>query len=127
MVNLFKKKDTPGIKGLYIMAFTPEELGTEKLKYVTHVADGMLRAKNPTFKQLMEQQMAPKTRIEIANIQYIPLMHTPQGMQTTLMGWLKKTYNVTFAPTVEKNFFPHGMRDPQGRETYILFYFDMDG
>ncbi len=125
MLNISEKKDNPGIKGLYIMAFTPEKLAPEKLKHVTHMADGMIRAKNPTFKQLMEEQMAPKTRIEIANIEYIPIMHTPQTMQTTMMGWLKKRYGVTFEPVLEKNFFPHGMKDPQGRENYILFYFDM--
>jgi hypothetical protein len=123
--NQDMKKVSPDINGLYIMAFTPEELEPEELKYVTHVADGMLRAKDSTFKQLMEEKMAAKTRVEVVNIQHVANIHTPQTMQTSLMGWLESRYNVTFEPTVQKNFFPHGMRDPQGRETYILFYFDM--
>jgi hypothetical protein len=125
MPSVSEKKDTPSVERLYIMAFTPEELEPEKLKHVALVADGMMRAKNRTFKQLMEEQMGPKTRIEIANVQYLPIMHTPQTMQATMMGWLKRQYGVTFKPVVDKNFFPHGMRDPQGRENYILFYFDM--
>lgn len=126
MVNLPEKKNNPGIKGLYIMAFTPEELGPEKLKYVVHVADGMVRAKDPIFRRLMEEQMAPQTRIEIASLRHVPLMHTPQTMQTAMQGWLKARYGVSYEPVVGKNFFPHGMKDPQGKETYILFYFDME-
>jgi hypothetical protein len=125
MINLYNKKNGPAIKGLYIMAFTPEELEPEKLKHVTHIADRMLKAENPTFKQLMEEKMEPKTPIEIANIQHVAIMHTPQTMQTALMGWLKNKYDVIYEPTVKKNFFPHGMRDPKGREAYVLFYFDM--
>jgi hypothetical protein len=125
MLTVSETKDNPGIKGLYIMAFTSEELEPEKLNIVTHVADNMLRAKNPTFKALMEERMAPKTRIEIANLKHVPIMHTPQTMQTTMMGWLKRQYGVAFKPVIEKNFFPHGMRDPQGRENYFLFYFDI--
>jgi hypothetical protein len=113
------------VRGLYIMAFTPEVMAPESLNHVAHVADGMLRAREPTFKRLMEQQMEPKTPIEIASIQHVAIMHTPQTMQATLAGWLKRKYSVAFEPMVEKNFFPHGMKDPQGRETYVLFYFDM--
>lgn len=69
--------------------------------------------------------MAPATRIEIANLQYLPIMHTPQTMQTTLAGWLRRQYAVAYAPVVGKNFFPHGMRDSHGKETYVLFYFDL--
>jgi hypothetical protein len=116
----------PNIKGLYIMVFTPEEWGAEKVKETTNVANGMLRAKDPTFKQLMEVQMTPNTRMNITSMQYSPFMHTPQTMQTTLMGWLKKEHSVEFNPTVGKNFFPHGMKDPKGKETFILFYFDME-
>jgi hypothetical protein len=124
MFKFAKQQNPPSVKGLYIFAFTPEELDPEKLKIIVKVAEGMLRAKNLAFKQLMEQ-MQPQTRVEIGNMKHIPLMHTPQTMQTTLMGWLKRAYGVAYQPTVDKNFFPHGMRDPQGKENYILFYFDL--
>jgi hypothetical protein len=94
------------------------------LKAVVQVADRMLRAKNPAFKQLMEEEMAPRTPIEIANLQHMAVFHTPQTMQATLAGWLKHKYNVPYEPVVGKNFFPHGMRDAQGKENYVLFYFD---
>jgi hypothetical protein len=109
------------------MAFTPEPLAPDELKQVVQVADRMLRAKDVAFKHLTEAGMAPQTRIEIASLQHIPLMHTPQTMQTTLAGWLKKQYAVVYAPALGKNFFPHGMRDPRGKETYVLFYFDLSG
>jgi hypothetical protein len=125
MVNLPVNENGSDVKGLYVMAFTPQEVASEELKALVHVADGMLRVKNPVFKQLMEEGMAPQTRIEIANLQYVPVMHSPQTMQTTLAGWLKHRYNVPYEPVVGKNFFPHGMKDPQGKETYVLFYFDM--
>jgi hypothetical protein len=124
MFKSAKQQDRPSVKGLYIFAFTPEQLNLDHLKAVVKIAEGMLMNKNPSFKQLMAQ-MLPQTRVEIGNMQLIPLMHTPQTMQTTLMGWLKKSYSVAFQPTVDKNFFPHGMKDPQGEENFILFYFDL--
>jgi len=113
------------VKAVYIMAFTPEKLNPKTLQGVTYLAADMLKAKNPAFKQLMEH-LTPQTPIEIANLQYMAMFHTPQVMQTSLMGWLKKQYNVTFAPVSGSNFFLHGMRDPQGRENFILFYFDIE-
>jgi hypothetical protein len=50
-------------------------------------------------------------------------MHTQQVMQSTLAGWLQNE-NVTSDFRIGDNFFPYGIRDPQGRENYILFYFD---
>jgi len=52
-------------------------------------------------------------------------MHTPQTMQAALMGWLENLYNMAYKPTEDKNFFPHRMKDPQGKEIFILFYFDL--
>ncbi len=124
MFKFSKRQASPGAKGLYILAFTPEKLAPENLKATVKAAEGMLKAKNVAFKQLMEQ-MPPQTRIEIANVQHVPIMHTPQTMQTTLMGWLKNSYQLAYHPTVDKNFFPHGMKDPQGKENFILFYFDL--
>jgi hypothetical protein len=114
------------IKALYVLAFTPEKMDQNTLMTVTHLADEMLRAKNPVFKRRMEEWVASNTPIEIANIQYIATMHTPTSMQTLLMDWLKKQYNVTFNPTAGNDFFLHGMRDSQGKENFILFYFDIE-
>jgi hypothetical protein len=125
MITMAEEKNGPQVKGLYVIAFTPDELAPEPLKAIVQVADRMLRAKDAVFKHLMEEGMAPQTRIEIVNMQHVPLMHTPQGMQTTLAGWLKARYSLPYQPVLGKNFFPHGMRDPQGKETYVLFYFDM--
>ena len=113
------------VKGLYVMVFAPEKQEAEKLKEITEVADRMLREKDLNFKQLIEQQMASNTKMNITGVQYAPLMHTPQSMQTTLMGWLKKAHNVEFKPLLGKTFFPHGMKQPDGNETFIFFYFDM--
>lgn len=125
MFNLFKKEKTPALKGLYILAFTPEKLETDPLRQLVKIAENMLQAKSPVFKRLMEKQMMHQTPIQIANVQFVALMHTPQTMQTALMGWLKKSYTVNFQPKVGENFFPHGMKDTQGKEAYILFYFDL--
>lgn len=113
------------IKGLYIMIFAPEKWEKEQLREITRIADGMLRAKDSNFKQLMEEKLAPTTLVNITSVPYSPLMHTPQSMQTTLMGWLQKEHDVTFMPIVGENFFPHGMKSPEGKETYILHYFDI--
>jgi hypothetical protein len=119
-----KNKDLR-VKAIYIMAFTPEKMAPKTLQAVTYMAGDMLKAKDPAFKRLMER-LAPQTPIEIANLQYIAVFHTPQTMQNSMMGWLKKQYNVTCDPVAGSNFFPHGMRDPQGRENFILFYFDIE-
>jgi hypothetical protein len=95
------------------------------LQALAHGAADRLRAKDPTFKQLMEERMEPKTSVEMATIEFIPAMSSPQTMQTSMMGWLKNQYHVTFNPTIGQNFFVHGLRDSQGKENFILFYFDL--
>src|SRR5687768_13964864 len=113
------------IKALYIVAFTPAKMDRNELMSVTHLATDKLKAKNPIFKQRMEA-MPPKTRLEITNTEFIAAMHTPTNMQTLMSDWLKKQYNVTFNPTPDDNFFLHGMRDPRGRQSILLFYFDIE-
>ena len=115
------------VAALYIMAFTWEERGSPKLMEAVYVADMMLRGKDAAFKALMEGAMAPQTRVEVSSVRFEPDRHTPWSMQVTMAGWLKQRYGVTFAPRVGQNFFPHGMKDPQGRPTYILYYFDLPG
>jgi hypothetical protein len=115
------------VKAVYIMTFTAEPMPAEALKPAVKAAEGMLKGKNPVFAQLWTEQMKPESKIEVANVQYAgPMMHTPQTMQTTLAGWIKKQYNADYQPIVNKNFFPHGMRDGQGRENFFLFYFEME-
>ena len=135
MFNRFKKKDEPkatmpladqAVKAVYIMTFTTKEMPPDELKTVVQIAEGMLKGKNPVFAQLWAKQMRPETKIEVANVKYAgPMMHTPQTMQTTLAGWIKKQYDVDYKPKAGVNFFPHGMRDPQGKENFFLFYFDL--
>ena len=124
-VNASGKNNGLRVKAMYIMAFTPAKMAPKPLQAVTHLAGDMLKAKDSTFKQLMEH-LAPKTPIEIANLQYIASMYTPQVMQTSMKGWLEKQYNIAFKPVAGNNFFLHGMRDPQGKENFILFYFDIE-
>ena len=121
------RSSAPKVKTVYIMAITAEEMPNDRLIPVVHIADHRLRAKNPAFARLMTGQMLPKSKIEVANILYAgPIMHTPQAMQQALASWIKKKYSVDYKPVLNQNFFPHGMRDPQGRENYFLFYFDME-
>ena len=129
MSNRFKKPSTsnPTVKTLYILTLTAKKMPAETLRPIVHIAEGMLKGKDTTFARLMREQMLPDTKIEIANIKYAgPLIHTPQTMQLTLAGWIKRQYNVDFGPEVGKNFFPHGMRNSQGKENFFLFYFDMN-
>ncbi len=117
----------PAIKGLYILAITAESLAHDVLRSVVQMADEMLRNKNPIFASLWEDHMQADTAKKIANIQFAgSLIHTPQTMQTALVGWLKQEHNIVCIPDLNYNFFPQGMRDPQGRENYFLFYFDLD-
>jgi hypothetical protein len=91
------------------------------------MADEMLKRKNSSFASLWEDHMQPDTAIKIANIQFAgSLMHPPKAMQTALIGWQKEEHNIVCIPDLNHNFFPHGMRDPQGRENYFLFHFDLD-
>ena len=130
MFKRFKKKETPKdpaptmdgvVNAVYIMAITTEKMPAATLQPVVKIADGMLRKKNPVFERLWSENVKPDTKIEVANVKYAgPLMHTPQSMQSTLAGWIKNQYGVDFKPEVGVNFFPHGMRDPQGKENYFL-------
>lgn len=120
-------KSEPAVKALYIMALTTEVMPADALKPIVKLAEEMLKRKNPIFAQLMDEQIGPETMIHIANVQYAgPILHTPQTMQATLAGWIKNQHNVIYRPVVDQNFFPHGMRDSQGRENYFLFYFEME-
>ena len=116
---------TSAVKTMYVMTFTTEEMKAEELMPVVKMAQGMLEKKNPNFAKIISE-MAPDTRIEVANMQYAgSIMHTPQTMQTALGGWMSNQYGAACIPVVNKNFFPHGMKDPQGKENFFLFYFDM--
>ena len=135
MRSIFKRKKenadqhqekTLKIKAVYVMAFTPEKLDSNTLMGVSKIAGDMLKGKDANFKQLEEQFTRANTPVHISNLQYSALMHTPQTMQTTLAGWLKGQYQVQFHSKLGINFFPHGMKDPQGRENYVLFYFDLE-
>ena len=45
-------------------------------------------------------------------------------MQTSMMGWLERQYNIVATPVAGSNFFMHGVRDSEGKEKVFLFYFD---
>jgi hypothetical protein len=136
MFKRFKKKETPkssspsadsAVKAVYVMAITTEKMPEAQLQPVVKIADNMLRKKEPAFTHLWEEKVQPQTMIEVANVKYAgPLMHTPQSMQSTLAGWIKNQYGVEFKPVMGVNFFPHGMRDPQGKKNFFLFYFDVE-
>ena len=116
----------PRILGLYVLAFTPDVLESEDLQTLTHVAVEMLKRKDRTFSRLFEATLASNTTIEIANVEFVPTMHDPQTMQTTLAGWLRRQYQIVYAPRVGETFFPHGMRDDGGTERMVLFYFNVE-
>jgi hypothetical protein len=137
MFKRFKKQEAPeegpsssadgAVKAVYVMTFTTQKMPAATLQPVVKIADNMLRKKTPAFVRLWEERVKPETMIEVSNLQYAgPMMHTPQSMQATLAGWIKKQYDVEFKPEMGENFFPHGMRDPQGKENFFLFYFDME-
>lgn len=107
---------------VYIMAFTPQKLDNKALSEMVGAARNMLEGKDPAFKKTMSQAIADKAGIKASNQLFVPLMHTPQTMRTTLEGWLT---NEKLIPrmAVGETFFPHGMRDGQGRENFVLFYF----
>ena len=121
MSNSTKKN----VKALYIMVFSPDKWDPDKLKEVTRAAEEMLKGKDPTFKQLFDDQMMPNTRIDISNVQYMPFTNTPEWMQTMFTGWFKKG-NVEFIPMPGKNLFTHGMKDADGKEVFLFFYFEMN-
>lgn len=126
MLNFFKKKPLrKSIKGLYILSFTAEEMSVEALEAVIPIADKMLKEKNPGFANL-HGFMQEDTPVEISNRLYDASLHNPHTMQVTFDTWLIGTQDMTFEPAFNENFFPHAMQDPQGKENYFLYYFDLD-
>ena len=113
-------------KALYVLVFTPEQMDRFALMRITHLAGEKLKAQNPTFKKRIEEEMSSRARTEIGNLQYSATADTPAAMQTSMGEWLKKQYNLSFHPTPESDFFIYGMKDPQGRENLLLYYFDME-
>lgn len=110
------------IQTIYMMAFTPEKMESNTLMAVCQMAADRLASKDKMFAQRMNMT-SKETRMTFSNQLYLVTMHTPQVMQSTLAGWLQNE-NVTSDFRIGDNFFPYGIRDPQGRENYILFYFD---
>ncbi len=123
MFNFLKKKH-PEIKGLYIFTFTADAMSEADLKPVLQIAEKMLREKHAAFTKLSEA-MRETTPLQIGNQPYNAEMHNPQTMQIALDTWLIGHHDVKFEPEFNENFFPHAMRDPQGRENYFLYYFDV--
>jgi hypothetical protein len=107
---------------VYIMGFTPEMLNNNHLVQLVRAADSSLKAKNPAFKQAMQQADASQAQINISNQLFSPLLHTPQTMQTALGGWMQNE-EMFFQPVLGDNFFINDLRDEQGRGNYVLFYF----
>ena len=124
MFNFFKKK-TPTIKGLYVLTFTAEEMEEEELKPVLSIAEQALKKNKTDFAKLWEFVQEDTTK-DVDNKLYNAEMHNPQTMQVAMDTWLIGKYGVSFKPDFEKNFFPHAMRDPQGRENFFLYYFDVE-
>lgn len=110
------------LQTVYIMAFTPEKMDKDALMGMCHAASQMLSSKSRAFAECMNM-LGDSTRMTFSNQLHSSTMHTPQVMQSALAGWLQNEA-ATFDPRIGDNFFPHGMRDPKGRENYILFYFD---
>ncbi|MBT3338571.1 MAG: hypothetical protein HN855_06150 [Anaerolineae bacterium] len=126
MLKFIKKKfSRKTIKGLYILTFTAEEMPPETLEAVIPIAEKMLKEKNPAFVDL-HKFMQEDTPLEIANRLHNASIHNPHTMQVTLDTWLIGTHDVAFRPAFNKNFFPHAMQDPQGRENFFLYYFDVE-
>ena len=121
-----KQKPPAKPKALYVLVLTPEQLDRFALMRMTHLAGEKLKTQNLIFKTRVEEEMSPKTRTEIENMQYGADMHTPTSMQTLMSDWLKKQHNVSFHPNLENNFFVYSMKDAQGRETFLLYYFDIE-
>ena len=133
----FKKKKTketevpkapklPTIKAMYVMAFTQPKMDNETLKTAVKAAENLLKEKQPDFKRIMETQMAGQTQVHIANMEYVPFMHTPQTMTTALKGWLENQHKEAFYPVQNVNFFPQNLVDGQKKEHTLLFYFTVE-
>ncbi len=122
-----EKDNSLRVKAVYILAFTSEATDPKALQAMAFLAIDRLKEEDPTFNQVLKEHVAPKTPIEIANVQYSASMDTPQIIQNSMKGWLEGQYKVTFNPVAGNNFFKHAMRDSQGNESSILFYFDIEG
>ena len=119
------KRSKNTIKGLFILAFTPEEMSGESLQAVIPIADKMLKEKNAAFAALHDA-MQDDTPLYTSNRLYNPTIHNPHTMQVTFDTWLAGQHEAKFEPRFDENFFPHAMNDPQGRENYFLYYFDLE-
>ncbi len=124
MFNFFKKKG-PKIKGLYVLTFTAETISKDALAPVLEIAEKMLQEKNAEFAKL-RAAMQEDTPKESGNYLYNAEMHNPQTMQIAFDTWLIGQHDVKFEPEFGETFFPHAMLDPQGRENYFLYYFDLE-
>jgi len=118
-----KAPKLPTIKAMYVMAFTQPKMDNETLKTAVKAAENLLKEKQPDFKRIMETQMVGQTQVHMANVEYMPLMHTSQSMTTTLKGWLENQHKEAFYPVQNVNFFPQTLVDGQKKEHTILFYF----
>ena len=124
MFNFFKKKRIQ-INGLYVLTFTAEAMNEDVLSPVLGIAEKMLQEKNAGFAKLWKA-VNEETLKKSGNYLYNAEMHNPQTMQVAFDTWLIGQHDVKFEPEFGENFFPHAMRDPQGRENYFLYYFDID-
>ncbi len=124
MFNFFKRKG-PKIKGAYVLTFTAETMNKDALAPVLEIAERMLQEKNAGFAKL-QAAMQEDTPKESGNYLYNAKMHNPQTMQIAFDTWLIGQHDVKFEPEFGETFFPHAMRDPQGRENYFLYYFDLE-
>ncbi len=120
-----KKVEEPPltIKAMYVLAFTQPKMSAANLKAIVDTAQNLLIKKQDDFKRIMETQMLPKTGINIANIEYIPLMHSHQSMASSLKGWLNNQYSENFYPFQNVNFFAQSLVDSHKKEHMVLFYF----
>lgn len=112
------------IKGVYILAFTPQKVDPKTLSEISKIAADMMAKKDPVFKTIIDGLLSTKTPMEFANTQFVADVHNPLTMQIALGNWINGQYKVKFKPKLGENFFPHSMRDPQNEPNFILFYFD---
>lgn len=117
------EKKLPPIKAMYVLAFTQPKLDNANLQAAVKSAENLLKEKQPDFKRILETQMAPQSMVHIANVEYVPLMHSNDSMVTSLQGWLKNQFDEVFYPVQNINFFTQSLRDGQGKDHMVLFYF----
>lgn len=112
------------LQAVYIMAFTPDKMENNELISMCRAASNQLGTKDNVFAGRMAL-VGETTKISFSNQMYISTMHTPQVMQSTFGGWMKNE-GVQFNPILGNTFFVHGMKNRQGRENFVLFYFDLN-